>query len=90
VVRLAQVPLLAPALAVAAFLAFLVGWSDYVVTVLVGGSRLVALSLLVASAVSAAGNEAQVAALSLLTTLPPVALLLSVAAIGRRGRPAAR
>ncbi len=81
-----QVPLLAPALAAAAFLAFLVGWSDYVVTVLVGGGRLVTLPLLVASAASAVGNEAQVAALSLLTVLPPVALLLTVAGIGRRAR----
>jgi putative spermidine/putrescine transport system permease protein len=83
VVRLVQFPLLAPALAAAAFLAFLVGWSDYVVTVLVGGGRLVTLPLLVASATSAVGNEAQVAALSLLATLPPMALLLTVAAIGR-------
>ncbi|WP_052091423.1 ABC transporter permease [Modestobacter caceresii] len=86
VVRLVQVPVLTPALAAAAFLAFLVGWSDYVVTVLVGGGRLVTLPLLVASATSAVGNEAQVAALSLLAVLPPLALLLIVAAIGRRGR----
>lgn len=81
-----QVPLLAPALAAAAFLAFLVGWSDYVVTLLVGGGRLVTVPLLVASAASAVGNEAQVAALSLLTVLPPVALLVTVAVIGRRAR----
>jgi putative spermidine/putrescine transport system permease protein len=86
VLRLVQVPLLAPALAAAAFLAFLVGWSDYVVTLLVGGGRLVTLPLLVASTASAVGNEAQVAALSLVTVLPPVALLLTVAAIGRRAR----
>jgi putative spermidine/putrescine transport system permease protein len=81
-----QVPLLAPALAAAAFLAFLVGWSDYVVTLLVGGGRLVTAPLLVASAASAVGNEAQVAALSLLTVLPPVGLLVTVAVIGRRAR----
>ena len=54
-------PLLAPALAVAVFLAFLVGWSDYIVTVLIGGGRLVTLPLLVASAASATGNDAAVA-----------------------------
>ena len=86
VARLVRVPLLAPALAAAAFLSFLVGWSDYVVTVLVGGGRLVTMPLLVASAASAVGNEAQVAVLSLLVALPPVALLLALAAIGRRGR----
>jgi len=35
-----HLPLVAPGLARAAFLAFLVGWSDYVVTVLVGGGTL--------------------------------------------------
>jgi putative spermidine/putrescine transport system permease protein len=84
--RLVQVPVLAPALAAAAFLAFLVGWSDYVVTVLVGGGRLVTVPLLVASAASSVGNEPQVAALSLLAALPPLALLLTVTTIGRRGR----
>ncbi|OMQ16474.1 hypothetical protein A7K94_0202345 [Modestobacter sp. VKM Ac-2676] len=84
--RRVQVPLLAPALAATAFLAFLVGWSDYVVTLLVGGGRLVTVPLLVASAASAVGNEAQVAALSLLAVLPPVGLLVTVTLIGRRAR----
>jgi putative spermidine/putrescine transport system permease protein len=79
-----QLPLLAPALAGAAFLAFLVGWSDYVVTVLVGGGRLVTLPLLLASAASATGNDAQVAVLCLVAILPPVALLAVVGSIGRR------
>ena len=56
-VRSVQLPLLAPALAGAAFLAFLVGWSDYIVTVLVGGGRLTTLPLLVASAASATGQR---------------------------------
>lgn len=85
-VRSVQVPLLAPALAGAAFLAFLVGWSDYIVTVLIGGGRLTTLPLLVASAASATGNEAQVAVLSLAAILPPVALLVIVGKLGRRGR----
>jgi putative spermidine/putrescine transport system permease protein len=81
-----QLPLLAPALAGAAFLAFLVGWSDYIVTVLVGGGRLVTLPLLLASAASATGNSAQVAVLCLTSILPPVALLVVVGSLGRRGR----
>jgi putative spermidine/putrescine transport system permease protein len=85
-VRSVQLPLLAPALAGAAFLAFLVGWSDYIVTVLVGGGRLTTLPLLVASAASATGNDAQVAVLSLTAVLPPVALLVVVGSLGRRGR----
>ena len=85
-VRSVQLPLLAPALAGAAFLAFLVGWSDYIVTVLVGGGRLTTLPLLLASAASATGNDAQVAVLSLTSILPPVALLAVVGSLGRRGR----
>ena len=79
-----QLPLLAPALAGAAFLAFLVGWSDYVVTLLVGGGQLVTLPLLVASAAAATGNEAQVAVLSLSSVLPPLVLLVAVGIVGRR------
>ncbi|MGY1712624.1 ABC transporter permease [Geodermatophilus sp. SYSU D00758] len=86
VLRGVQVPLLAPALAGAAFLAFLVGWSDYVVTLLVGGGRLVTLPLLIGSAASATGNEAQVAVLSLAAVLPPLALLALVGLPGRRAR----
>ena len=86
VVRGVQLPLVAPALAASAFLAFLVGWSDYVVTILVGGGGLTTLPVLVASAASAVGNESEVAALSLLTALPPLALLVVVGAFGRRGR----
>ncbi|MDP5183593.1 ABC transporter permease subunit [Blastococcus sp. BMG 814] len=85
-VRSVQLPLVAPALAGAAFLAFLVGWSDYIVTVLVGGGQLTTLPLLVASAASATGSDAQVAILSLTSILPPVALLLVVGSLGRRGR----
>ena len=85
-VRSVQLPLLAPALAGAAFLAFLVGWSDYIVTVLVGGGRLTTLPLLVASAASATGNDAQVAVLSLTSILPPLALLVLVGLLGRRRR----
>ncbi|WP_211290857.1 ABC transporter permease subunit [Kineococcus xinjiangensis] len=81
-----RLPLLAPALAGAAFLAFLVGWSDYIVTVLIGGGRLVTYPLLIASAASGVGNEAVVAVLSLTSLLPPLALLLLAGASGLRGR----
>ncbi len=81
-----QLPLLAPALAAAAFLAFLVGWSDYIVTVLVGAGRLTTLPLLLASAASATGNQAQTAVLALAAALPPLALLVAVGTVGRRGR----
>ncbi|MDP9890132.1 ABC transporter permease [Pseudarthrobacter enclensis] len=84
-----QLPLIAPALARAAFLAFLVGWSDYLVTVLIGGGSLVTVPLLVASAAAGTGNDGIVAVLSLIALAPPLALLLFAGMTGRR-RPGAR
>lgn len=80
-----RLPALAPGLSGAAFLAFLVGWSDYVVTLLVGGGRLVTVPLLVGSSAAAVGNDALVAVLSLAAVAPPLVLLVAVAAL-RRGR----
>ena len=79
-----QIPLLAPALSAAAFLAFLVGWSDYVVTLLIGGGRVVSVPILVGSFAAGTGNSAVVAALSLAAVLPPLILLVVVARAGRR------
>lgn len=73
-----HLPLVLPALAVAAFLAFLTAWSDYVVTLLLGAGRLVTLSQLIGAAAAGSGNEPAVAALSVLTVLPPMLLLLAV------------
>ena len=77
-------PLLAPALARAAFLAFLVGWSDYVITLLVGGGTLVTVPMLVAAAAAGTGNDATVALVSAAALLPPLVLLLAVGLFGRR------
>ncbi|MDN3497231.1 ABC transporter permease subunit [Planococcus sp. APC 4015] len=79
-----QLPLIAPALARAAFLAFLVAWSDYVVTVIVGGGEIVTLPLVVASAASAVGNDSAVAVMSLAAIIPPIVLLLAALSFGRR------
>jgi putative spermidine/putrescine transport system permease protein len=76
-----HLPLVAPALAVSAFLAFLVAWSDYVVTLILGGGAIVTLPQLVGAAAAGSGNDAAVAALSVLTVLPPMLLL---AAVSRR------
>jgi putative spermidine/putrescine transport system permease protein len=78
VLRRVHLPLVLPALAVAGFLAFLTAWSDYVVTLLLGAGRLVTLSQLIGSTAAGSGNEPTVAALSVLTVLPPVLLLLAV------------
>jgi putative spermidine/putrescine transport system permease protein len=71
-----QVPLMAPAFARAAFLAFLVGWGDYIVTLIVGGGQLVTLPMITASLASGIGNDSVVAVLSLAAVIPPLALLL--------------
>lgn len=80
-----HLPLAAPALAAAAFLAFLVGWSDYVVTLVVGGGQLVTLPLLVGALASASGNDAVVAAVSVAAVLPPLLLLVATGLLARRG-----
>lgn len=82
-----RLPLLFPALAGAAFLAFLVGWSDYIVTLLLGGGRYITLPILVASAASGTGNEPTVAALSLVALAPPALLLVTAGILRRRLTP---
>ncbi len=77
-------PALAPAVAAAAFLAFLIGWSDYVVTVVISGGQFTTLPLLIGSAASRTGNESLLAALSLLSLALPLATLLLAGAITRR------
>ncbi|MFP7761564.1 ABC transporter permease [Marisediminicola sp. LYQ134] len=79
-----HIPLVAPALARAAFLAFLVGWSDYIVTVIIGGGTVVSLPLVIASTASGIGNDSNTAILSLAAVLPPLALLVLTGLAGRR------
>jgi putative spermidine/putrescine transport system permease protein len=81
--RRVQLPLLAPAVATAALLAFLVGWSDYVVTLTVGGGRLVTLPLLLGSAAAGVGDEPTVAALAVSAVVPPLAAALLVGRLAR-------
>lgn len=86
-----RLPLLAPGVASATFLAFLVGWSDYIVTLVIGGGRFVTVPILVASAASGTGNEPTVAALSLGALAPPTLALVAATLMRRRlGRPAFR
>lgn len=67
-------------LVVAALLAFLVGWGDYVVTLLLGGGQLVTAPVLLGAAASGSGNEPAVAALAVATVVPPVLLVIALAA----------
>lgn len=81
-----HIPLVAPALARAAFLAFLVGWSDYIVTVIVGGGELVTLPLIIASSAAGVGNDSAIAILSLAAIAPPLTLLILAGFAGGRRR----
>jgi putative spermidine/putrescine transport system permease protein len=67
-------PLLAPGLAVAALFAFLVSWSQYVLTLLIGGGQVITLPMLLFAAV-AGGNPTSIAVLALLFALPPVLVI---------------
>ncbi|MGI8946944.1 MAG: ABC transporter permease [Ornithinimicrobium sp.] len=83
-IRSVTLPALAPALSAAAALAFLVGWSDYVVTVVIGGGRLVTAPVLVASSAAGTGSDPLVAVLSLAVVLPLLATVGLSAVLARR------
>lgn len=72
--RLVTLPLVRPGLLVAAAFAFLVSWSQYLLTLLVGSGRVVTLTMLLFTALSG-GNPATIATLALLAAAPAVILL---------------
>ncbi|WP_216698690.1 ABC transporter permease [Arthrobacter sp. H41] len=84
--RHVRLPLLAGATARAFFLAFLVGWGDYITTLLIGGGQLLTLPMLLGSAASATGNEQLTAALSLAIIVPPLVLLAALTLPASRNR----
>ncbi|MBA3562600.1 MAG: ABC transporter permease subunit [Gammaproteobacteria bacterium] len=70
-------PQIAPGLAVAALLAFLISWSQYILTVIIGGGSVLTLAMLLFSAAS--GNDPVVTgALAVVFALPAVTALLLV------------
>ncbi len=75
--RMVTVPMMAPGLAVAAVLTFLVSWSQYLITLLVGGGRVVTLSMLVFNA-AAGGNPTNLGVLAIMAALPAIVLLTAV------------
>jgi putative spermidine/putrescine transport system permease protein len=68
------VPAVAPGLAVAALFAFLISWSEYILTLLIGGGTVRTLPLLLFSAIGSSDLTAA-AALSLVVAAPPVLLV---------------
>ncbi len=77
-------PLLGPGLAVAALFAFLVSWSQYVLTLLIGGGRVITMPILLFAAVSG-GNPTSIAGLALLFAAPPVIAIALAARALRNG-----
>lgn len=75
IVRRVRIPLLILPLTAAALAAFLVGWTDYVVTLIIGGGSVITIPLLVQSAASSFGNDSVVATISLISIVPPIFLL---------------
>lgn len=71
-------PLIAPSLAVAALFAFLISWSQYLLTLLIGSGRIITLPILLFSAASG-GNPATTAALALIFLAPPVLIVAATA-----------
>ncbi len=71
-------PTVRPALAVAAFFAFLISWSEYVLTLLIGGGVVKTLPLLL-FAYARGTDLTQAAAVALLLVLPPLVLVAALA-----------
>jgi len=70
--------LLLPGLVVAGLFAFLISWSQYLLTLLIGGGQVLTLPMLLFSAVSG-GNPTTIAGLSLLFVGPPVLVIAATA-----------
>ncbi len=84
--RRATLPALTGSLTVAAVLAFLVGWSDYVVILLLGGGQWVTVPILLGATASGSGNEPAVAVLAIASALPPVLLVAVVSGVAMAAR----
>jgi putative spermidine/putrescine transport system permease protein len=66
--------LISPSLVVAALFAFLISWSQYLLSLLIGGGQVITLPMLLFSTVSG-NNPTSIAVLSLLFVAPPVIII---------------
>lgn len=71
------VPLLRPALVTTGVFAFLISWTEYVLTLVVGGGQVTTLPLLLFAAIGSSDTTVA-AALALLVVVPPLALVVGV------------
>ncbi len=77
-------PLLRPSLAVAALLAFLTSWSQYVLTLVIGGGQVFTLPLVVFAAARGSDTTLLAAAALLLVAPPIIVLIASAYYLGER------
>jgi len=77
VLRRVTIPLLAPGLAVAASFTFLISWSQYILTLLIGGGQVLTLPLALVAA-QRSGDQALAASICLLFLAPTGFLFLLV------------
>jgi putative spermidine/putrescine transport system permease protein len=71
-------PMIAPSLVVAALFSFLISWSQYLLTLLIGSGRILTLPILLFSAASG-GNPVTIATISLIFLSPPVLVIAATA-----------
>ena len=83
--RQVMLPMVMPGLIVAGLFAFLLSWSQYLSTLIIGGGRLITLPVLL-FALMGSGDRPVAAAVSIVFVLPAfVALLFSARHLGRQG-----
>ncbi|MBK9745686.1 MAG: hypothetical protein IPO91_02800 [Chloroflexi bacterium] len=68
-------PLIRPGIVVAGLFAFLISWSQYLLTLLIGSGRVITLPILLFSS-AAGGNNTAIAVQALLFTAPALLLLI--------------
>ena len=84
VVTRVMLPMILPGLSVAALFAFLLSWSQYLSTLIIGGGRVTTLPILL-FALMGSGDRPVAAAVSLVFVAPAfVALLFSARYVGTR------
>jgi putative spermidine/putrescine transport system permease protein len=82
---LVTLPALRPALTVAAYFAFLISWSEYVLTLLIGGGAVKTLPLLL-FAYARGSDLTEAAAVAVMLAAPPLLLLGSISRVLAPGR----
>jgi len=87
--RRVTLPAATTGLATATGLAFLVGWSDYAVTLLIGGGQIVTAPMLIGSAAAGSGNDGLSSTLAISASLPPLLALAVFTYAASRRRTAA-